>query len=161
MPKTPNKTKTNEDCVVCGGSARLAVVPEWEVPASSTKPAVVVQAVECFECEECGERYLEPDQIRTFEQKVIEAQRVAKNLLSAAEILEIRESLGINKERLEKILNLNPKSFYRWENSLSIQSDVVDTMLRILRKNPSAVYALAEERHIPLTAPKGRPRKVG
>ncbi len=161
MSRTTDKVKAMGDCAVCGASTLLVVVPEWEVPGSATKPAVVVQAVECLECESCGERYLEPEQVRAFEKKVIEAQRAAKNLLSAAEILQIRESLGINKERLEKILNLNPKSFYRWENSLSIQSDVVDTMLRILRKNPNAVYALAEERHIPLTALKGRPKKAG
>ncbi len=155
------KQKTSGDCAICGGSTRLAVVPEWEVPASATKPAVTVHEVECLECDDCQERYLEPEQIKAFEIKVIEAQRAAKNLLSADEIRQVREALGINKERLEKILNLNPKSFYRWENGLSIQSDVVDTVLRLLRKYPDAVYALAEERGVSLTIPKGRPRKAG
>jgi putative zinc finger/helix-turn-helix YgiT family protein len=160
MPKT-SKTKPLGDCAVCGRVTRLAVISEWTIPASSTKPAVIVHNVECQECAECSERYLEPEQIRLFERKVIEAQRVAKNLLSAAEIRQVREQLGINKERLEKILNLNPKSFYRWENGLSIQSDVVDTVLRLLRKYPDAVHTLAEERGVPLTVQKGRPRKAG
>jgi putative zinc finger/helix-turn-helix YgiT family protein len=159
MPKTA-KAKQQGDCVICGGSTRLAVGQEWDVPASVTKPAVTVQDVECLECTDCGERYLEPEQIQAFEQKVIEAQRAAKNLLSANEIRLIRESLGIPKERLEKILNLNLKSFYRWENGLSIQSDIVDTMLRLLRKYPNAVYSLAEERNIPLVVQKGRSKKA-
>lgn len=159
MPKT-TKPKSLGDCAVCGGVTRLALISDWEIPASSTKPAVSVHDVECLECPECGERYLEPEQIRAFERKVIEAQRVAKNLLSAEDIRHIREQLGINKERLEAILNLNPKSFYRWENGISIQSDVVDTVLRLLRKYPDAIYALAEERGVPLSTPKGRPRKA-
>jgi HTH-type transcriptional regulator/antitoxin MqsA len=161
MPKATDKKQAAGDCAVCGGSTHPAMVSQWEVPASPTKPAVIVRDVECLECADCGERYLEPEQVRAFERKVIDAQREAKNLLSGDEIRQVREQIGIHKERLEKILNLNPKSFYRWESGLSIQSDAVDTVLRLLRKYPDAVYALAEERGIPLNAPKGRPRKAG
>jgi len=159
---TKRKTSQNiiGDCAVCGASTRPVVIQEWVVPASATKPSVIVQDVSCLECNDCGERYLEPDQIQAFEKKTIEAQRLAKNLLSARDIEQIRKQLGINKDRLEKILNLNPKSFYRWENSLSIQSDVVDTMLRLLRKHPEVIHELAEERGVPLSVSQGRPRKA-
>jgi HTH-type transcriptional regulator/antitoxin MqsA len=153
-------TKTElGDCAVCGGFTELVTVPDWDVSATSTKPAVTVHDVECYQCRDCGEQYLEPEQIRAFERKKLDAQRTAKNLLTADEIRRIREQLGVSKERLEKILNLNPRSFHRWESGLSIQSDAVDTVLRLLRKYPDAIYQLADERGIPVNVQRGRPSK--
>jgi len=149
-----------EQCAICGNNARLSVVKQWTISATPTKPAVTIDDVACWECTVCGERHLDPEQIRIFEGKVIEAHRKAKGLLSAEEIYLVRKQLDISKERLEKILNLNPKSFYRWENGLSIQSDAVDTMLRLLRKHPDAIYDLAEERGITVTGQRGRPKKA-
>lgn len=156
MSKASKGNQTG-DCAVCGGQTRLIIVPTWDVPASASKPAVTVRDIEALECGDCGERYLEPNQIRAFEKKVLDAQRVALGLLTADEIKQIREKLGIQKERLEKILNFNPKSFYRWEEGYSIQSDAVDTTLRILRKHPEAIFELAEERGVPLNVKRGRP----
>lgn len=155
-----NHSKELGDCAICGGFTQEITVAKYTVPKTPTKPAVTVQNIKVLQCQSCGEQYHGHLQLMELNQKIVEAHREVMNLLSAYEIKDIRSGIKIPKERLEKILGFNPKSFHRWESGISIQSQSADTILRMLRKAPDMVYALADERQIPVSVAKGRPRKV-
>lgn len=144
-----------EQCPVCGAQMKLTVIDNYTIPKTPTKPEITIHSVECYQCTSCDECVLNPEQIKAMEAQAIDTYREVLNLLSKDEITDIVKgfkSQGLSIDLLERILKFNPRSFYRWTNNLSIQSDQADTLLRLIRRHPEMLFELAEERGVKIPA---------
>jgi HTH-type transcriptional regulator / antitoxin MqsA len=143
-----------EKCPFCGGNTVLATEKDFDYAG------VVLHDIQLYKCEKCAEGVFNPAQLKALDQKTVEAKREAQGLLTAEEIQAIIQELDIPQARVEKILGINPHSFNRWSKSKSIQSDLADSLLRILRKHPQLIVELASEKGIKLRGKiPGRPKK--
>lgn len=144
-----------ESCFECDGRMERTVLSDYDLPQTPTKPAITIHDVECFQCTKCGEAAMNPVQIKAMEAKAIERYREILGLLSQRDIDAVAthfKQRGISRDLLEKVLKFNPRSFYRWINNLSIQSDQADSILRLIRRHPEALFELAEEIGISISA---------
>jgi DNA-binding transcriptional regulator YiaG len=151
-----NMNLSMDSCAICGEEVVLTVLKELKRSGNWDKPAVTLQDVEAYQCQVCHEIYFNPTQMKLMEKKTIDAERQSLGLLSAGEIKEIVQRVGLPKLRLEEILGINPRSLTRWINNHSLQSKQADTLLRFIRHNPKTVFDIASERHVPTKVKAGR-----
>jgi putative zinc finger/helix-turn-helix YgiT family protein len=131
---------TLEQCAVCG-SLNMTRIKNAEIEApfrTATKiKKIKLTGVSFDKCLDCGEEYLNAFDCELHDQKLreaLEAERKRKNLLTADEIKEIRESLGYSQTQLEKLLGFGSKSFARWETYRADQSKAADLLLRAIKQ---------------------------
>lgn len=144
-----------DTCPSCGSKVTLVVLKDYSIPKTPTKPAITIDHVAAFLCDSCGESVMSPEQIKEMEVKAIDTYREVLHLLSKDEIAGIVSGFkgkGLSIDLLERILKFNPRTFYRWTNNLSIQSDQADSLLRLIRRHPEALFELAEERGVKIPA---------
>jgi len=91
-----------------------------------------------YKCTNCEEIIYTPQDLEIYDTKLNQyhdEKRKEKNLLTASEIKQIRESTGLNQQELETLLDVGAKSFTRWESNKVEQSRAIDWLLRLIRKN--------------------------
>jgi HTH-type transcriptional regulator/antitoxin MqsA len=84
------------------------------------------------------------------QRRASDAIRAEEGLLSAREIREIREELGLTQQGLERLLGVGPKTVVRWERGTVFQNRSTDSLLRVLRAFPEASGFLAERHGVVL-----------
>lgn len=148
-----------ETCGICGGQVCPTVIKEWGRP---TTPKVTIYEVECDRCEQCGEEYLSPVQLKSAEKKTNAALRAAKGLLSASEVDALTKTLaelsGLPDMRIAEGLGISRVELHRWRTDERFQSQLADVFLRYVAKNPAAFADFLREVAQPLPK-RGRPRK--
>jgi len=130
-------------CPVCGtGTAKKAERKNY--PARYNGDTVEVPSVEVFQCDDCGEEFLTPEQARAMSVAVKNEVRKKLGLLSPERIASIREKAGLTQAQLEERLGLGSKVVVRWEGGKVIQGKAADTVLRLLEREPELVKGLQE-----------------
>lgn len=128
-----------EQCAVCGSDNMVRCEnKEIEIPFKTANKLKYIKLADISydKCLNCGEEYLNPDDCKLQQQKLIQAleeNRKRKGLLTGQEIKAIRESLDISQEKLERLLGFGAKSFARWETYKADQSKAADLLLRALK----------------------------
>ena len=88
-------------------------------------------------CKSCGAKVFDPIEIRRW-QKLYETDLVLKgHFLTAADIRNIRQALGLQISQFALLLGTTRQSVYNWErdNRNSPQMKLVDLLLRLIRKS--------------------------
>ena len=128
-------TTQTHTCAVCSQqTARLVSKP---FQALYNKIPVSLDSVERYECSNCGEETLTPDQHRALSQAVKAGARQHLGLLSPEDILEIRNNLNVSQTELEDLMGLTRKTVSRWETDRVLQSRTADILLRLLSQDPA------------------------
>lgn len=113
----------------CGGHYALAV--EEVTIRLSGMTARVDRAM--YKCDKCGDRQHTVEQREEAEREAILTMRHQHALLTAKEIRQFRESVGLSTAQLGELLHGLPKGIVEgWEKGRYLQSPVVDAMLRSL-----------------------------
>jgi putative zinc finger/helix-turn-helix YgiT family protein len=99
---------------------------------------------EFFQCTECGERRVTRKQAAAAQEAANALLRKREQFLTPGEIREIRDGLGLTQEQLEQALGLGAKTVVRWENGRIIPQRSTDDLLRLIRRDPTALRFLAE-----------------
>lgn len=63
--------------------------------------------------------------------------------ITAAEIREIREKLGVSRPVFAKLLRMNPRSVERWEQDKGHPDQGNITLLRLVKEHPETVELIA------------------
>jgi len=117
-------------CPICR-SAELQVVTEpREIEADDGTH--LAYRDDLFECSKCGERFYTHDQAMASSRNRAAALRTHEELLTPAEIRDIRRRFGLSQAGLEALLRVGAKTVVRWERGSVCQSRAVDTLLRFL-----------------------------
>ena len=90
-----------------------------------------------FVCNVCDYECLTSADYERIEKILADFRRSIEDLLSCEVLQSIRESLGLNKKLMAKLLSVNEKTIGRYENGKVTQSAQVDKLYRVLLASPS------------------------
>jgi len=131
-------------CASCGDTAmddRHGDFAYAWPPELSRKPSTFRKA-DWRECPSCGARLLSSSLIERIETK----RYKLAGLLTPAEIKAARTRLDLTQVEMARHLGVGDKSYFRWENGLSIQSKAIDTLIRAVVLFPDALEAVERSR---------------
>ncbi len=131
-------------CAICNKKQARAVKRPYS--ARYNRIPVKLQNVEMYECGQCGERFLTPEQARRLTVRVKATAREKLGLLPPDRIVEVRKHYGLTQTDLERLLGLGPKVITRWEKGKVLQTRPVDDLLRLMRVLPDVYEKLKEIR---------------
>jgi HTH-type transcriptional regulator / antitoxin MqsA len=83
-------------------------------------------------CGACGEIILSS----TLQKRIGRWQYTRKGLLTPEEIKDIREKYGLTQAQMAQNLQVGEKNFSRWENGITMQTRVMDSLIRQFDKCP-------------------------
>jgi HTH-type transcriptional regulator/antitoxin MqsA len=86
--------------------------------------------VEYSVCRECGDEIIFPEQIKRNDCRVRDAWRRIDGLLTAEEIVALRNKLGLTQQEAAKIFGGGANAFSKYERSEVIQSAAMDKLMR-------------------------------
>ena len=103
-----------------------------------------------MECDHCGESLTTPDQIdpnaalvrQAFQERRAQAKR-ERGLLTGAEISAHRERYGLTKRLAAELFGGGPVAFSKYESEEVVQSEAMDTLLRLSFQFPENLERLA------------------
>lgn len=127
---------TKENCPICGKGHLVPKTTEFTATVNDCMGRardVRVPSVLAFECDHCGEQFLDPSS----ENAIAAAQREAMGLLSAEEIKALRGRLHKTQAEISALLGIGQKTYTRWESGSHFQSESSDRYLRLLIMAPS------------------------
>ena len=127
-------------CAVCDSDRVKKIRKKFE--ARYNQVPVVIENVEMYRCEPCGEEFLTAEQSREVSRQIKNRVREDLGLLSPERIVEIRKDLGLSQAELEELFGLGEKVVTRWENGRVIQGRTADAALRLLEMEPSLLPRL-------------------
>lgn len=119
----------NSYCKVCGEGILTQQNRIREIPYKDT--ILNVKEV-LFECEECGAQPSTTSLMRDHRRAITAAKKQYDELLSGQEIRKIREDLGIDQSEAHQLFGGGPTAFSKYENNDVIQSESMDTLLRLV-----------------------------
>jgi HTH-type transcriptional regulator / antitoxin MqsA len=119
----------NSYCKACGEGILTQQNRIREIPYKDT--ILKVKEV-LFECEECGAQPSTTSLMRDYRRAITAAKKQYDELLSGQEIRKIREDLGIDQSEAHRLFGGGPTAFSKYENNDVIQSESMDTLLRLV-----------------------------
>lgn len=127
-------------CAVCDSDRVKKIRRKFE--ARYNQMPVVVENVEMYRCEACGEEFFTPEQSRELSRQMKNRVREEQGLLSPEQIVEIRKRLGLSQSDLEDLFGLGEKVVTRWETGRVVQGRTADVALRLLAMEPGLLPRL-------------------
>ena len=127
-------------CGECGGQVEESV----EAIAIDLRGEIMnVGGIVHGRCTRCGEVYLDLDAADRLQREAVARLRKARGLLTPAQIVELRNSLGLSQVAFEKLLGTGPKTVVRWEKGTVFQSATADKLMRLLIAKPELADILS------------------
>ncbi len=103
---------------------------------------VAVPAAQHLRCPKCGEVVLTAGAARRLSEDAIAIYRRTHGLLSADQIRAIRERFGLTLAAFARLLRLGSNTLSRWEAGRNVQTEAMDTLLRLIRDVPGSMEYL-------------------
>jgi len=127
-------------CGECGGPVEESLEP---IAIDLRGERVSVNGIAHGRCTGCGEVFLDVDAGDRLQREAVARVREARGLLTPAQIVELRNSLGLSQAAFEKLLGTGPKTVVRWEKGTVFQSATADKLMRLLIAKPKLAEALS------------------
>ena len=138
------------------GARRGRAVPEGACPACGAGMVerrsrlslpvngeeVAVPGAVHLRCPSCQEVVLRYEDARRLGADAIAAYRRKHGLLSAGEMRAIRERFGLTQVEFAALLRLGANTLSRWESGRNVQTESMDTLLRLIRDVPGSMEYL-------------------
>lgn len=87
-------------------------------------------------CPSCGEGMFTAAEAKELRERAFAKYRKKHGLLTAEDIRDIREQLGMSQRDLARRLHLGEVTVSRWESNRVIQTAALDLLLRLMRDVP-------------------------
>lgn len=136
MKKIQNKIK----CPICNESFLEKIASDYStfVKDGAREIRILVKNLQRDKCPKCNEEFLPQEALDR-----IEVEKYQKlELLTPTELKMIREKLSFTQEEMSDLLGVGKKSYFRWENGLSIQNKSFDKYIRLVSESPDNVLLL-------------------
>lgn len=134
-----NRVLHDDACPACGttmsekrGTLRLPVNGEETAVPSALH----------LTCPKCHETVLRYQDARRLSEDAIAIYRRKHGLLSADEIRAIRERFEVTQADFARLLRLGANTLSRWESGRNVQTEAMDTLLRVIRDLPGSIEYL-------------------
>lgn len=129
-----------ENCPICGAPGLKAVT--FADTFQHNGGELAVDGLEGHECAKCNSEPILPDQIRRNEIRIKDAKRQADGLLSANQIRQAREVLGLSQQEAATLFGGGTNGFSKYERGETAQSVAMDRLLRLVMADPSRLDEL-------------------
>lgn len=96
-----------------------------------------------LQCEGCGELLVDPRDSTAASQRAADEVRRREGLLPSAEIVAVRNKLGLTQREFERLLRVGKNTVVRWEAGTVIQNPAIDATIRGVRDVPEFAVFLA------------------
>jgi putative zinc finger/helix-turn-helix YgiT family protein len=93
-------------------------------------------------CPKCREVVLRFQDERRLSADAIAIYRRKHGLLSADEIRGVRERFDLTQANFARLLRLGANTLSRWESGRNVQTEAMDTLLRMIRDVPGSIEYL-------------------
>jgi putative zinc finger/helix-turn-helix YgiT family protein len=93
-------------------------------------------------CPKCHEVVLRARDARRLGEDAIGIYRQKHGLLSADEIRAIRERFHLTQAQFAQLLRLGTNTLSRWESGRNVQTEAMDTLVRLVRDVPGTIEYL-------------------
>jgi putative zinc finger/helix-turn-helix YgiT family protein len=103
---------------------------------------VTVPGAQHLRCPKCGEIVLTGKAARRLGEDAIAIYRRKHGLLSADQIRAIRERFELTQAAFARLLRLGSNTLSRWEAGRNVQTEAMDTLLRLIRDVPGSIEYL-------------------
>jgi HTH-type transcriptional regulator / antitoxin MqsA len=124
-------------CPLCGEASleKRTGVFHFEIPGDNPDGLEMAKDFpdsEWDECGACGEIILS----NALQKRIGRWQYTRKGLLTPEEMKGVREKYGLTQAQMAHILQVGEKNFSRWENGITMQTRVMDSLIRQFDKCP-------------------------
>jgi putative zinc finger/helix-turn-helix YgiT family protein len=151
MKKVPRRS-------VAAARRRGEALPEGACPACGTAMAekrgkltlpvngeeIAVPGAPHLRCPKCHEVVLRYEDTRRLNEDAIATYRRKHGLLSAGEMRAIRERFKLTQAEFGTLLRLGANTLSRWESGRNVQTEAMDTLLRLIRDVPGSIEYLRQ-----------------
>jgi putative zinc finger/helix-turn-helix YgiT family protein len=103
---------------------------------------IAVPAALHLRCPKCHEVVLRYEDARRLSEDAIAIYRRKHGLLSASEMRAIRERFKLTQAEFGTLLRLGANTLSRWESGRNVQTEAMDTLLRLIRDVPGSIEYL-------------------
>lgn len=132
-------------CAICGEGHVTPEVRQVETEYKGTKALVPLHYQLCDTCTSdyagAAESKLNKREVTAFRKKV-------DGLLNGGEITALRKQYKLTQTQAAKLFGGGPVAFTKYENDDVMQSEAMDTLLRLVRRSKEAFWALVEEKQM-------------
>lgn len=131
----------DDACPACG-TAMVEKRGRLTLPVNGEEIAVPAAAhVLCPKCHEVVVRY---EDARRLNEDAVGIYRRKHGLLSASEMRAIRERFNLTQAEFGSLLRLGANTLSRWESGRNVQTESMDTLLRLIRDVPGSIDYLRD-----------------
>ena len=129
-------------CLICEVGT-LAVFKRAETMRYKNRDLRIVDL--CFSvCSECQAELVMPAQVKSNQVRIADAQRTVDGLLSTPEIVQIRQTMRLNRSQASKVFGGGPNAFSKYERGEIHPSLAVNKLMQLARNVPEARQNLLE-----------------
>ena len=149
MKRVPRRSVTVRDrhgkalpegaCPACG-TAMVEKRGKLTLPVNGEE--IAVPAALHLRCPKCHEVVLRYEDARRLGEDAIAIYRRKHGLLSASEMRAIRERFKLTQAEFGTLLRLGANTLSRWESGRNVQTEAMDTLLRLIRDVPGSIEYL-------------------
>ena len=132
----------NNKCAECGSSDfEIRIEPD----ESQRNGQLYTVDIEYSVCRQCGDVVIFVEQIKRNDCVLRDAWRRIDGLLTAQEIVALRNKLGLTQQDAAKIFGGGPNAFSKYERSEVIQSVAMDKLMRAALDVPDMYIWLKQQ----------------
>ena len=128
-------------CSVCGANTLEEVTAEYIVEHNGQRRQFDERRMQCSQCHNVS---YAGAQASEHELAVAAALRNIDGLLSAEQLLGIRNKYRLKQTDMEQMLSTGPKTWTRWERGKVPQSKPADKLIRLMADDPTIAHRLME-----------------
>ena len=139
MPGRGSRVLPEGACPACG-AARVEKRGKLTLPVNGEE--IAVPTALHLRCSKCHEFVLRYEDARRLSEEAIAIYRRKHGLLSASEMRAIRERFKLTQAQFGTLLRLGANTLSRWESSRNVQTEAMDTLLRLIRDVPGSIEYL-------------------
>ena len=136
IPRRRGQALPDDACHACG-TAMVEKRGKLRLPVNGEE--VAVPSAVHLSCPKCHEVVLRYQDARRLSEDAIAIYRRKHGLLSADQIRGIRERFGLTQADFARLLRLGANTLSRWESGRNVQTEAMDTLLRLIRDLPGSI----------------------
>lgn len=126
-------------CSVCGARGVEMTDRPLDLGPEGGPPNMVEPGFLYEHCTVCDESLLPAEHLDDLFRKAVAQVQEREGMFSAADIREVRLSLGLTQSALARLLGADTKTISRWEGGTVKQNRTADTLLRLLAAHPELI----------------------
>ncbi len=139
IPRRRGQILPDDACPACG-TAMVEKRGKLRLPVNGEE--VTVPFALHTSCPKCHEVVLRFQDARRLGEDAIAIYRRKHGLLSADQIRTIRERFEVTQAEFARLLRLGANTLSRWESGRNVQTEAMDTLLRLIRDLPGSLEYL-------------------